>query len=236
MNFMQVAHNKIAHKCDICGKGFRHKQLLQRHSLVHTEDRPFICHICGATFKTRANLFNHNMIHTEDKPYECTQCDSKFTHKTSLVLHLRWHKGEKPFQCNVCNKFFSQVAHYFKFGEKPFGCEWCSKRFTTSSQHKLHMKVFLCLFNINKIFKNYFMVFRGTLENGRGSVNIAVKISCTRILGKHIYEGIKERNPSHAPSVPGHLRSSGRSRNTSGFIQVSLFITFYYDFQLTLNI
>ena len=102
-------------KCDICGKGFRHKQLLQRHSLVHTEDRPFICHICGATFKTRANLFNHNMIHTEDKPYECTQCDSKFTHKTSLVLHLRWHKGEKPFQCNVCNKFFSQVAHYLKF-------------------------------------------------------------------------------------------------------------------------
>ena len=110
-------------------------------------------------------------------------------------------------------------------GEKPFGCDLCSKRFTTSSQHKLHMKVFLYYFYINKQkYYKYFSDFRDTLENGRGSVNIAVKISCTRILGKHIYEGIKERNPSHAPSVPGHLRSSGRSRNTSGFIQVILLI------------
>ena len=26
-------------------------------------------------------------------------------------------------------------------GEKPFDCKVCSKRFTTSSQHRLHMKV-----------------------------------------------------------------------------------------------
>ncbi len=95
--------------CAICDKGFKHKQLLQRHSLVHSDDRPFICDVCGATFKTRANLYNHSNIHNEEKPFQCTYCDAKFSHKTSLILHTRWHTGEKPYTCTVCGKSFSQV-------------------------------------------------------------------------------------------------------------------------------
>lgn len=99
----------------MCNKGFKHKQLLQRHNLVHSDDRPFVCDVCGATFKTRANLYNHSNIHSEEKPYQCTFCDAKFSHKTSLILHTRWHTGEKPYSCNVCGKSFSQVFKNYYF-------------------------------------------------------------------------------------------------------------------------
>lgn len=37
--------------CSKCNKTFKHKQLLQRHHLVHSNDRPYPCDICGASFK-----------------------------------------------------------------------------------------------------------------------------------------------------------------------------------------
>lgn len=37
--------------CSKCDKPFKHKQLLQRHQIVHSEDRPFSCKSCDASFK-----------------------------------------------------------------------------------------------------------------------------------------------------------------------------------------
>lgn len=42
--------------CNKCSKVFKHKQLLQRHQLVHSSDRPYPCDACGASFKVRIRI------------------------------------------------------------------------------------------------------------------------------------------------------------------------------------
>ncbi|OXU19960.1 hypothetical protein TSAR_013867 [Trichomalopsis sarcophagae] len=131
--------------CNKCGKSFKHKQLLQRHQLVHSEDRPYPCKSCNASFKTKANLLNHQSTHTGEKKHFCELCDHKFAHKTSLTLHYRTHTGQKPYKCEVCSKSFSQNGNLQEHmrihtGEKPYCCDHCGRKFTTSSQFKLHVK------------------------------------------------------------------------------------------------
>lgn len=146
-----VYHKEAEHNngrrfvCNKCAKGFKHKQLLQRHQLVHSDDRPYVCKSCGASFKTKANLINHHSTHTGEKKYFCEICGQQFAHKTSLTLHYRWHTGHKPYTCDVCNKSFSQNGNLQEHmrihtGEKPFCCDYCGRKFTTSSQFKLHVK------------------------------------------------------------------------------------------------
>ncbi|XP_011506078.1 PREDICTED: zinc finger protein 761-like isoform X1 [Ceratosolen solmsi marchali] len=131
--------------CNKCGKSFKHKQLLQRHQLVHSEHRPYPCKSCNASFKTKANLLNHQSTHTGEKKHFCELCDHKFAHKTSLTLHYRTHTGQKPYKCEVCSKSFSQNGNLQEHmrihtGEKPYCCDHCGRKFTTSSQFKLHVK------------------------------------------------------------------------------------------------
>nr|XP_023022034.1 zinc finger protein 271-like [Leptinotarsa decemlineata] len=131
--------------CTTCDKGFKHRQLLQRHQLVHSDERPFACDKCGVTFKTQANLTNHETLHTGEKRFCCGECGQKFAHRTSLSLHQRWHEGRKPFVCEFCNKAFSQKGNLLEHrrihtGEKPFNCDRCGKSFTTSSQFNIHLK------------------------------------------------------------------------------------------------
>ncbi|XP_059483310.1 zinc finger protein 62 homolog isoform X2 [Neocloeon triangulifer] len=142
----EAEHNEgVRFACNKCDKTFKHRQLLQRHQLVHTEDRPFICTLCTTSFKTKANLTNHMLIHTGEKKYFCDLCGQQFAHKTSLVLHHRWHNGDKPYQCKFCKKNFSQNGNLQEHlrihtGEKPYICSFCGRSFTTSSQFKLHVK------------------------------------------------------------------------------------------------
>ncbi|KAL7638648.1 UNVERIFIED_CONTAM: hypothetical protein RMT77_011220 [Armadillidium vulgare] len=130
--------------CAYCGCSFKHKQLLQRHHAVHSEERPFSCKVCGSSFKTKSNLYNHMNIH-KSKAYTCEICLKNFSHTTSLNLHLRSHTGEKPFSCMFCGKKFSQNGNLKEHirihtGSKPFSCSICSKKFTTYSQVRLHEK------------------------------------------------------------------------------------------------
>lgn len=63
--------------CDICGKVFRHRYSLKRHSRAHTNETPFHCKLCGKRFKFPQNLRRHDTVA---------------------------HKGVKPFKCDICGK------------------------------------------------------------------------------------------------------------------------------------
>jgi KRAB domain-containing zinc finger protein len=54
-------------------------------------DKPFPCDICGKAFKLKKVLNIHTRIHTGKKPYECDICKNTFGHSNTLNRHKRDH-------------------------------------------------------------------------------------------------------------------------------------------------
>mmetsp|Transcript_29801 Transcript_29801/g.58178 ORF Transcript_29801/g.58178 Transcript_29801/m.58178 type:complete len:275 (-) Transcript_29801:1078-1902(-) len=52
--------------CDICGKDFRSRSEMNRHTRVHSGERPFQCKICFSKFKQKSHLKAHLAIHDRD--------------------------------------------------------------------------------------------------------------------------------------------------------------------------
>ncbi|XP_034433437.1 zinc finger protein 770-like [Hippoglossus hippoglossus] len=50
-------------RCDVCFKHFVSPSKLERHSLVHTGQRPFNCDVCGKTFTQRSHVRTHRQTH-----------------------------------------------------------------------------------------------------------------------------------------------------------------------------
>src|SRR5277367_2892288 len=67
------------HECLVCGKTFKHLSHLNRHSRIHTSERPFKCEECGKPFSLQSNLTQHILIHTGENPFNCKECGKRFT-------------------------------------------------------------------------------------------------------------------------------------------------------------
>ena len=63
---------------------------------------------CEKQYLTKTHLDRHTMIHTNERPYQCDNCGMAFHQKGSLKEHMRLHTGEKPYQCQVCPNAYAQ--------------------------------------------------------------------------------------------------------------------------------
>ena len=63
------------HKCEACGKSFRHALLLKSHiAKMHTARKSFPCKFCGVHFKEKCTLATHYWsTHMKVKPYKVSQ-------------------------------------------------------------------------------------------------------------------------------------------------------------------
>ena len=76
-----------------CGKFFKTKFSMCRHSLVHTQEKNFACEFCGKKFALQQYLKEHTNTHTSEKPYVCgvAGCQERFSQTGKLSLHRRTH-------------------------------------------------------------------------------------------------------------------------------------------------
>ncbi len=60
------------------------------------------CGVCQKTFASKGNLVKHSVRHSEEKPFKCKECGQSFNQKRDLRSHeMQRHTGERPHVCNV---------------------------------------------------------------------------------------------------------------------------------------
>ncbi|XP_025080517.1 zinc finger protein GLIS2-like isoform X2 [Pomacea canaliculata] len=148
-----------AHVCTTCLKGFRSKQQLAQHSLVHSNIRKYTCTYCERAFKQLSHLQQHTRIHTgeqsseknEERRYSCSYCERAFKQLTHLQQHTRLHTGEKPYSCKMegCERAFAQLSnlqHHMRNHEdqvkkeatRIHKCLICHRSYTNESSLRAH--------------------------------------------------------------------------------------------------
>ena len=58
-----ITETKKRFPCEMCGKDFTTRQILQRHMRIHTGERPYACNHCEKRFTQQAHLSNHMLKH-----------------------------------------------------------------------------------------------------------------------------------------------------------------------------
>ncbi|KAM3968419.1 LOW QUALITY PROTEIN: uncharacterized protein ACR2FA_001501 [Aphomia sociella] len=138
------------YKCDTCNKMFNRKDLLIKHSRMHSE-KYFECDVCKKKFNRSDNLRSHKRTHeprdkTKVNTCLCLYCGRSFNNSSNLIVHMRRHTGEKPYKCDFCDKGFPrssdlQCHRRSHTGEKPCICGVCGKGFSRSNKLSRHMRV-----------------------------------------------------------------------------------------------
>ena len=146
---------ELPFQCLVCGRAFRRRSLLKRHSLIHqsSENKNIICDVCGAKFSCRSYLRRHKIIHSEDVPYRCVTCSMGFKDPSSYKRHVQRHEGTKKHFCDSCGKGFLGAyelkCHKLTHTDiKPFSCDICenpkqfrTKKLLTVHHRKVHLKL-----------------------------------------------------------------------------------------------
>lgn len=104
--------------CPTCFKGFKSKQQLIQHNLVHSGTRKYHCSYCDKSFKQLCHLQQHHRIHTGEKPYKCTMgdCDRQFAQLSNLQHHLRNHDDQvkkaanRQHACVICHRSYTNES------------------------------------------------------------------------------------------------------------------------------
>ena len=65
MNFKRhMKTHPLEYPCEICGKVFKRKDIMKRHTEIHLNERKYQCSICDKAFNTSSQLGMHkNKVH-----------------------------------------------------------------------------------------------------------------------------------------------------------------------------
>nr|XP_046185502.1 zinc finger protein 501-like [Oncorhynchus gorbuscha] len=142
---VRLCHGGKPYTCPVCGETFKVKGDLSKHTMIHTDEKPFSCSCddSGKSFNLKEHLTIDILTGTGKKPFSCGVCGKGFSQKGSLKKHIFTHTGEKRFTCSDCGKGFHQkwtLSEHIRThtGEKPFSCGDCGKSFNLKGNLRKH--------------------------------------------------------------------------------------------------
>jgi hypothetical protein len=106
--------------CAECGRGFKWKQALISHALVHSDEKRHLCDTCGYTTAHHSSFRAHKLVHA-GVSWSCPQpgCHFVATRKQSLAHHIPTHTNQRHYQCEVyctnCNSCDSKILVNYEF-------------------------------------------------------------------------------------------------------------------------
>ncbi|XP_055543700.1 gastrula zinc finger protein XlCGF57.1-like [Wyeomyia smithii] len=148
-------HVKSAHLgekpfvCDLCGKEFSQKTILEAHHSTHVQEKNYCCPVCAKRFKSGKLLKLHETRHTRSvqvktsvDAVECDVCHKVYSSKISLRSHKQMHSDAKIL-CTFCGKSFKVRAHLkvhlrSHTKEQPYECGVCHKKFGYETSLRTH--------------------------------------------------------------------------------------------------
>ena len=140
--------------CEICKFKSTSFRSLDRHMVVHTEEKKFSCDECGKQFKYKDSVGQHMISHQRilKKNLICKigNCRKIFKSKQKFKYHrTKEHVFSKEilkYICKICDydgrNSHSLAKHMVKHTkEKPYLCHECEKTFAWKEGLILHMKI-----------------------------------------------------------------------------------------------
>lgn len=99
---------KRTRQCPHCHKMYSTKMGLLNHKIsVHGFQTEFQCLVCAKYFPNTPQLDRHMLVHTNEKPCGCSMCEKTFRDQKALRIHMIFVHGKKTgIQCEVCGKYF----------------------------------------------------------------------------------------------------------------------------------
>ncbi|KAJ6640700.1 Zinc finger protein, partial [Pseudolycoriella hygida] len=137
-------HSHVSYVCELCGKSFKNKTSLKKHSYSHSGERPFGCTYCSKRFTVKDKLKNHIMRHENIKNFECSYCGTRKVTMAELKIHMNSHTKHKVYPCPQCSAVFSRDSNakrHFRIvhrGYKPYKCNTCEQSFSKKETLKHH--------------------------------------------------------------------------------------------------
>lgn len=78
---------EVQFKCGSCRRIFRKENFFLQHKCS-------TCSVCGKTFTRKHDLERHVMIHSNERPYECSICRKRFNQSQTLRKHMKLHEAQ----------------------------------------------------------------------------------------------------------------------------------------------
>ncbi|XP_062533596.1 gastrula zinc finger protein XlCGF57.1-like [Armigeres subalbatus] len=138
--------------CHRCPSAYKSSRNLRRHvKSAHLGEKPFVCDLCGKEFSQKTVLEAHHSTHVQEKNYSCEVCPKRFKSSKLLKLHVIRHvKGSQPKQetepveCDVCHKVYSSKMslknHKLIHSDAKIACTFCGKNFKIMAHLKVHLR------------------------------------------------------------------------------------------------
>ena len=101
-------HGAIDYVCGTCDLVFSNPASLRSHKNIHLGVQVFVCG-CGRAFKRKDALQRHSAVHlSEENHFSCPECHKTFARVDNLKSHCQSHHTN-AFPCPECGLSFSNL-------------------------------------------------------------------------------------------------------------------------------